>query len=441
MKLHKNIWLLILFYVVNVRGQDNKDLSIQEAITLALNENRSLQLANFDRQIAQKAKWETISNYLPKVNLEASLLDNLQLNTVLLPGIMFGRPGQYIPVQFGVEYQTSWAIKAQQVLLSAPLIVGIKMAEESKKLSELGYLKTENEVIGSVKTFYTSALVLQRSTSIIENNIKNLESIYDKTKTMYNLGMVQSTDVDQLEITITNLKNTKHNLERNLELTMNLLRFNLGLDTSQKIVLTTTLEDLINEQELLSLLSTPYSIDMSNDFQIIKVQEKIAKLNVDKEKADILPSIAGFYNYTKTGQANELNNLNWFPSKVIGLTLSIPIFAGTQNYTQYNKARIQYEKAKYNTETIAQQLLIQEKQLRYTLKTAFDNYQTQKKNIDVAKRVYQNIENKYLQGISSSLDLTQANSNYLNAENNFISASMELINAKTNFEKLLNLKK
>ncbi len=308
MKLHKNIWLLILFYVVNVRGQDNKDLSIQEAITLALNENRSLQLANFDRQIAQKAKWETISNYLPKVNLEASLLDNLQLNTVLLPGIMFGRPGQYIPVQFGVEYQTSWAIKAQQVLLSAPLIVGIKMAEESKKLSELGYLKTENEVIGSVKTFYTSALVLQRSTSIIENNIKNLESIYDKTKTMYNLGMVQSTDVDQLEITITNLKNTKHNLERNLELTMNLLRFNLGLDTSQKIVLTTTLEDLINEQELLSLLSTPYSIDMSNDFQIIKVQEKIAKLNVDKEKADILPSIAGFYNYTKTGQANELNN-------------------------------------------------------------------------------------------------------------------------------------
>jgi outer membrane protein TolC len=164
-------------------------------------------------------------------------------------------------------------------------------------------------------------------------------------------------------------------------------------------------------------------------------------MNIDKEKADVLPTIAGFYNYTKTGQGNELNSLEWFPSKVVGLSLSIPIFAGTQNYTQYTKARIQYEKAKYNSETIAEQLLIQEKQLRYNLKTAFDNYLTQKKNIDVAKRVYQNIENKYLQGVSSSLDLTQANSNYLNAENNFISASMELINAKTNFEKLLNLKK
>jgi outer membrane protein TolC len=212
MRLYKILWPLMLLCIVNVKAQEGKSLTIQEAISLALNENRSIQLANFDRQIAKKTKWETATNYLPKVNFEASLLDNLQLNTVLLPGIIFGQPGQYIPVQFGVEYQTSWAIKAQQVLLSAPLIVGIKMAEESKKLSELGYLKTETEVVASVKTFYTSALVLQHSKSIIESNIKNLENIYDKTKTMYNLGMVQSTDVDQLEITITNLKNTKHNL-------------------------------------------------------------------------------------------------------------------------------------------------------------------------------------------------------------------------------------
>jgi len=435
--------ILFLFLILNFfkpYAQEIKSLSLNEAISLALNENRNLQLADFDRKIAKKTKWETFTNYLPKVNFELTWLDNLQLNTVLLPGIMFGQPGKYIPVQFGVQYQTSWAVKGQQLILSAPLIVGIKMAEESKKLSELGYLKTENDVIASVKTFYTSALVIKKSLNIIDNNIRNLETVLEKTKAMYSLGMLQSTDVDQVDITITNLKNARHSLDRNMQLTLNLLRFNLGLDTAQIIELTTSLEELINEQQILQLLSNPFDVSSSHDFQILKTQEKMSKLAVDKEKADVLPSIAGFYNYTKTGQGNEMNDLNWFPSKVLGLSFNIPIFAGSQNYTQYAKARIQYEKAKFATETVAEQLIIQEKQMRYNLKNALDNYYAQKQNVDIAKRVYSNVENKYLQGTVSSLDLTQANSNYLNAENNFITATMELITAKTNMEKLLNIK-
>lgn len=437
------IFLMIILHLLFVEfyAQETKMLSIEQAIDIALAENRNLQLADFDRKIAKKSKWEAITNYLPKVNFEAAWIDNIELNTVLLPGIMFGQPGKYIPVQFGVQYQTTWAIKGQQLILSAPLIVGIQMAEQSKKLSELGYLKTENEVVASVKTFYTSAVVLNKSLSIVDNNISNLESVREKTKAMYELGMVQNTDVDQVHITITNLKNLRHSLDRNLQLTLNLLRFNLGLDTTQNIMLVTLLDDLINEKEIVQLLSNPFNVESSPDFQILKTQEQMAKLAVDKEKADVLPSVAGFYNYTKTGQGNEMNDLSWFPSKVLGLSLSVPIFAGSQNYTQYAKARIQYDKAKFASETVAEQLIIQEKQLRYNLKNTLENYYAQKQNVEVAKRVYSNIENKYLQGMASSLDLTQANSNYLNAENNFITSSMELITAKTNLEKLMNIKK
>jgi outer membrane protein TolC len=435
------LFLLTLLVFFKANSQQLKTLTIDEAITLALSENRNLQLADFDRKIAKKTKWETITNYLPKLNFESSLLDNLQLNTVLLPGIMFGKPGTYIPVQFGVEYQTSWSFKAQQPILSAPLIIAAKISEQSKKIAELGYLKTENEVVASTKTFYTSALALQKSLEIISSNIKNFEQIKEKTQAMYELGMVQSTDVDQINMNITNLVNAKHSIQRSLELTMNMLRFNLGLDTSVTLQLTTSLEELIKEDKILQLLSNPFSIETNPDYQIMKTQEQIAKLSVDKEKADALPTIASFYNYTKTGQGNKLNDLKWYPSKILGFSLTLPIFAGTQNYTQYTKARLQYDKAKYATETLSEQLMIQEKQLRFNLKNALDNYYAQKSNIELAKRVYKNIENKYLQGTSSSLELTQANMNYLSAENNLISATIELINAKTNLEKLFNEKK
>jgi outer membrane protein TolC len=87
---------------------------------------------------------------------------------------------------------------------------------------------------------------------------------------------------------------------------------------------------------------------------------------------------------------------------------------------------------------VSDQLLLQEKQLRYNLVNANLNYKSQKDNIDVAKRVYASMENKFRQGMASSLDLTQANSLYLQAENNYVSALMNLLQTKLALDKLLN---
>ncbi|HEX2967787.1 MAG TPA: TolC family protein, partial [Bacteroidales bacterium] len=57
---------------------------------------------------------------------------------------------------------------------------------------------------------------------------------------------------------------------------------------------------------------------------------------------------------------------------------------------------------------------------------------------EISKRVYASTENKFRQGMASSLDLTQANSLYLQAENNYISALMNLMQTKLALDKLLN---
>ncbi len=121
-----------------------------------------------------------------------------------------------------------------------------------------------------------------------------------------------------------------------------------------------------------------------------------------------------------------------------GLQLSIPIFASGQRYSQIKKAQINYEKARTTKEMVAEQLLLQEKQLRYNLVNANLQYKSQKANVDVSKRVYTSMENKYRQGMASSLDLTQANSLYLQAENNYVSSLMNLLQTKLALDKLLN---
>ncbi|MEZ4999201.1 MAG: TolC family protein [Bacteroidales bacterium] len=121
---------------------------------------------------------------------------------------------------------------------------------------------------------------------------------------------------------------------------------------------------------------------------------------------------------------------------MLGFQLNIPIFASGQRYSRIRKAQFDLEKAKVNREMIADNLLLQEKQLRFNLISAKEQYDSQRDNVEVAKRVYESVNNKHREGMASSLDLTQAHDNLLTAENNHASALLNLVQTKLAFEKL-----
>jgi len=117
----------------------------------------------------------------------------------------------------------------------------------------------------------------------------------------------------------------------------------------------------------------------------------------------------------------------------------LPIFSGGQRQSKLNQAKIELEKAQRSKSYLEDQLQLQANQLHYDFISAMENYKTQKENVKVARNLYDNIANKYRQGLVSSLDLTQANSNYLQAENNYNSAALKLLQSKLALERLYNL--
>ena len=118
------------------------------------------------------------------------------------------------------------------------------------------------------------------------------------------------------------------------------------------------------------------------------------------------------------------------PNHVAGLNLSVPIFSGGMRQSQLNQKKIEMDVALRNKSMVQDQLYLQESTLKFNLSSALENYRTQKANVKIAKEMYQSFENKYKQGILSSLDLTQAHANYLNAENTFTTAILELFQAQ-----------
>ena len=420
--------------------QESNELkfSLKEAQDYALNHNKMVINARYDVQASKAALWETISAALPQVNASASFTDNLKLMTTLLPGEFFGRPGEKIPVTFGSQFNSSAGVDANLLIFNAPLYVGIETTKLAQKLSQQGLQKSELDTKESVSSTYFLILVSEKSLDLLDGNIADLNETLKSTRAMFSAGMAESTDVDQMVSNLNMVENNRSSLERTVELNYNILRFQLGVPAATKIALTETLESLTSEINVEALLSQDFDHTQNIEYKLVEGQEIMSSLMLKSQKASVLPTLVGFYNYGTNGMGDKIPELRWFQNSMAGLSLSVPIMASGQRYARIKQAQINLEKAKTTKDMVAEQLLLQEKQLRYNLVNANLQYISQMENVEVSKRVYASTENKYKQGMASSLDLTQANSLYLQAENNYVSALMYLLQTKIALDKLLN---
>ena len=432
--------LLLLTGGINYPQAINSELNLtlKEAQDYAILHNKMMISAQLDVQSSKLALWETISAGLPQLSASGSFEDNLKLMTTLLPGEFFGQPGTKIPVTFGSQYNSGASIQATMLLFNAPFYIGIETTKLAQKLSSDNLKKSELDTKESVSTAYFLILVSEKSLEILDKNISNLNETLKSTRAMYSAGMAEQTDIDQMVSNVTMVENSRSSMQRAIELNYNLLRFQLGVTADTKIILKETLESLIREVNVEALLSQQFDHTKNVDYRLIEGQEQMSSLMLKTQKATVLPSLAGFYNYGVNGMGEKVSNQQWFRNSMIGMQLSVPIFASGQRNIKIKRAQISLEKARTTKDMITDQLKLQEKQLRYNLVNANIQYRSQKDNVEVSKRVFASMENKFRQGMASSLDLTQANSLFLQAENNYISSLMNLFQTKLALDKLLN---
>ncbi|MBM3420960.1 MAG: TolC family protein [Bacteroidetes bacterium] len=429
--------LLTVVAPASPRGEEKIELTLARAVEYAIENNLSVRSSRLDTEASKYGLWEAIAPGLPQVNGNASLNDNLKLMTTLLPGEFFGQPGEKIPVQFGSKYNTGFSAQASMLLFNGAYIVGIQTASLAQKLATLSLAKSELEIREAVTMSYYLILISEESMGIIDGNIETMEKTLASTRAMLGAGMAEETDVEQVELNLSLIRNSRSSMERNIEYNYNMMRFLLGVDPETDISLTDRLPAIMAAVDAETLINSGFNIQNNIDFRLINGQVQMSELAVKMQKSMVLPTLSTFYSYSKSGQGDKLNDLQWFPNSMLGFQLSVPIFASGERYARIKKANVNLIKAQTGQQLVTEQLLVQERQLRFNLMSANEQYKMQKVNIELAKKVYQSLENKYSQGMASSLELSQANANYLQAENNYVSALMSLLQAKTALDKLL----
>lgn len=402
------------------------EMSMKDAVEYAVEHNRNLQVSQKNIDLYQEKVREALAQGLPQVDARLTYSTNFGYEMSLM--------GQNMKVKDNMILSGSLS----QLLFSGEWIVALRSSKIAAHLSEQQVQITELDMKQEIMLSYYSILVSERTRDIYTQNIKNMQEILKHTENMYEAGVVEVTDVDQIRINMSQLNNALLSVQRTVELNYNLFRIQLGLPVGSPIVLTEKLEQLLNESEILKVASQSFDINKNAEYQLLQTQKRIYEESVSLKRWAFAPTLSASYSYTRYIQAGSEFAEAMNAPHALSVTLNVPLFSGFSKRAQLNEAKIELEQ---NNLTLAQtedQLNTNDVQCRFNLNNALENYNLQLANVDVAARIFQNYRYKYEQGAASSMDLTQSNSNYLQAESDFTNSCLTLLQAKLTLERLYN---
>ncbi|MBO7202893.1 MAG: TolC family protein [Paludibacteraceae bacterium] len=425
----KKSFFVVMFGVVSTsivaqQSSDTLSLTLEDAQVYAVQHNQMMKNATLDEKIAEAERWQTIATMLPQAKADYAYTNFL--------GHELDMMGMKIPMD------PTGAFTAQaSIALSGQQIVGAMLGTDGMRLAEINAKKTAKDIKANVTKTYMQILLTEVTLNLLNDNKKNIETLYESTVEAVRVGVSEETDADQLLVQVASMQNVINQTERGLELLRNSLKVILGVPFDQPIALKNTLDDLVNAEKQLELLNEPFDIRRNHDYQLLEKQTELTKKQIRLAEWEYGPQLAAFYQYYNQQTFGD-EGFNMTPPHSVGVSVSMPIFSSGQRFNKVRAAKTEYEKMLNTKQQTTEQLMIQNSQLRFNLNSAYENFKVQQKNWEVVERVFKSTSQKFKYGTASALDLTQANTNLINAQTNYVSALTELVNAHVELQLLLN---
>ncbi|MEC7772837.1 MAG: TolC family protein [Bacteroidota bacterium] len=434
--------LLILPWLAS--AQDTiPSFSLDQAISYALEHNYSAINASRDILDAQKQKWETIADGLPQISGAVSYQNQLKQPVAQIPAEFFGgEPGTYQEVVFGQAQSMSATATLTQQIFDGSYIVGVQATKTFLEYSQNNKEKTELDVRKAVVEAYGNVLLARESVLISERNKATLEENLYETKRIYENGLGDEESVDQLQITLSTVDNQLKNARRMEEITLQMLNLVLGLPIESPTVLTENLDDLTQSKIDLGLIDSEFNIENNVDYKMAANLNQQRALELKLAKSYALPTLNAFVNYGGNSFSDNFNFLNsgqqWFGSSILGIDLNIPIFSSLKRSASTQRAKIALEKAKTQFTEAQAQIRLQLESAKSDYILAIEQYGTSKDNLELAERIEKKNQIKYSEGLATSFELRQAQTQLYTSQQEYLQSMVDVINKKTELENILN---
>ena len=439
--------LLLLFSLFSV-AQEKKEsynFSLQQAIEHAIQNNYTAINANRDIEAAKKKKWETTTIGLPQLNANVNYQNNIEIQKSVVPAEFFGgNPGEFTEVAFGTKNSMVANATLSQLIFDGSYLVGLQSAKVYLQISQNAKEKTDLEIREIVINAYGNVLLARESVKVLENNKKTLEKVVFDTNETYKNGLTEEENVEQLQITLSQIKSSLSNANKRAEIALNMLKLVLGIELNETVTLSDNLDSLAIQNVDLVALNTEFSVQNNIDYKIGLNTEESSRLLLKLEKSKALPSLSANFNFGYNAFSNTFSFLErdqrWLNFTNVGVGLNVPIFSSLGRTTRTQQAKIAYEQAKTKLKETEQKLLLEFQSAKTDYEYSVEQFTVSKENLRLAERIESKQQIKFKEGISTSFEFTEAQRQLYTAQQDYLQAMIDVLNKKATLDKLTNKK-
>lgn len=411
--------------------QPTNTYSLKEAQEFALENNLERKNASIDVDIAKNKVWETTALGLPQISSGV----DFQFILNELPTLSFPGPdGTPIEIAVGEKANATFNITASQLIFSGPYIVGLQATKAYKSLTDNALIKNERDLKINIASAYYTILLLKETNEVLDSSVTNLRHTLAETQEMQKAGFVEEVVADQVKVSLSMVENSARETTRQLQSAKNLLKFQMGLESDVDIELTEDLTGLIKGFAPDINTGSRVDPDQNIDLVIMANQLDVSNLQLKLEKSNFLPSLSAFITLQRLAKEPEIN---FTPTAVAGVSVSLPIFSSGMRRSKVQQAKLEVKKSVNTYDLLKQSLDMELSDAMAQFATAWEKYQSEIENKDLAAKVYQNFRVKYSKGMASQQDLIQANDKHLQAVGNYMGSVFDLVNAKLRVDKVL----
>jgi outer membrane protein TolC len=461
MKKLQNYSLLVISLLalnIEVDAQTVNSFTVQQAADYARKNSVQVKNALLDILIQKQTNRDVTSIALPQVNGSAGMTHNFDIPVQTLPNFITkgtydvlvdkgvkdgnGAPIQpltnygTIPFPLGSPWNANAGVTLSQVVFDGQVFIALKARNATIALQESVAGFTEENIVANVYKVYYQLVTGKTQIELLDANITRLEKLKHDVQIMYDNGFTERVDIDKLSVQLANLQTEKLKANNMIKNGYSGLKVLMGMPFKDSLELTDTLDDNKIREGVLEASQFKYSD--RKDFQISEITNKLNGLNVRRYKLSELPSFVLVGGYSKQAQRDKFDFFgkgDWFTSSYVGLQMKVPIFNGFALKSRIQKAKLELQKTKNQTEALKINIDYEVDQAKNNFITAIASMDFQKKNMALAEKVYGQTKKKYEIGTGSATEINTAQLDLKTAQTNYLNALSEAIIAKVDFLK------
>ncbi len=444
----KNKLVLIIFLFASfLQAQDNKPLTLKDAISYALQNKADAKKAKLKVTNSEYQIQEVLSRALPQISANGNISYNPDIQTTFLDAGSFGgQPGSIIKAKLGQTWTSTAGLSLNQAIFDQSVFVGLKAAKSTREFYQINEQLTEDQIIERVASAYYQVYVQRQKLTVIDSTFKNTTKIKTIVKSQFDNGLAKKIDLDRILVKLSNISTQSQQISNAVLLQENALKFYMGMPIETKIIIPQTSFEVTPQA-----LSEKPNTASRNEYLLLKKNEQLLEFQKKSIIAGFYPtlSLSGNYNYIGQGKKLPLGALPsdgvyWSNFSSIGVNLKVPIFTGFGTRARVRQAENSLQSIKEDLNDTKLALDLDFENAKLQIDNSLVTIKTQKENEQLAQEVMDNTKNNYYQGLASLTDLLDAENSLTEAQNNYTSAlldyklaEIQLIKSKGELKSLL----